>query len=118
MLDRIWEFFLSDDKIDRLLSRCSLLVALLLLWAAVVFLTIPMLIGLGAIIAVVIIVMVMISRAEKKAEEEYQKLLKEDDDGVTGYVAVRPEELEGPPWEVRKPKKTNNENIENIKEDL
>jgi hypothetical protein len=45
---------------------------------------------------------------EKRAdleELEYQRQFEEftkEDDGVTGYIEVRPEELEGAPWEIRK----------------
>jgi energy-converting hydrogenase Eha subunit C len=107
MLDKLWEFFTSDDKVVRLLSFAALFGVLILVYAAVYYLNTAMLISLAVAAAGGVIAAIVVGRSQKKArkaDEEYRRLLEEEDDGVTGYIAVRPEELEGAPWEVRKPK--------------
>ena len=104
MIDKIWEFFTSDDKVDRLLTRAAVVGFAVLVFIVAYNISAGLLVALGVVILGAVIFVSVINRSDKKAEEKWQKLLNEEDDGVTGYIAVRPEELEGPPWEVPKPK--------------
>jgi hypothetical protein len=104
MIDRIWDFFISDDRVDRLLSRAALMAFMVIIFVIWVNLSVALAVGIIVIIVGAVIFAVVTKRADKKAEEEWKELLKQEDDGVTGYIPVRPEELEAAPWEVRKPK--------------
>ncbi len=101
MLDKIWELFTSDNRLDRLLMRVGLLIFLAAVFFISSYLSIELLLGLGILIAGVIIFLIFIKRAQKKADDEWNELMNSEDDGVTGYIPVRPEELEAAPWEVR-----------------
>lgn len=103
MFDKIWELFTSDEKLDKLFTRSLVVGFAILIFVIAYKSSAALLTALGLIILGVIIVTVMIRKSDKRAEEEWQKLLNEEDDGETGYIAVRPEELESAPWELRKP---------------
>jgi cell division protein FtsN len=106
MLDKIWELFTSDDRIDRLLTRAALLGLMVGVYFIAYYASTGLLIALGVIVTGIVTMVVIVRRADKKAEEEYKELLRGEDDGVTGYIAVRPEELEAAPWEKRDPQKS------------
>jgi hypothetical protein len=69
------------------------------------------------VVAFVILYKRMQTKVEIEEIDELGRLLTEEDDGETGYIAVRPEELEGPPWEIRRKKKKNPETIDTIEKE-
>ncbi|MCL1866290.1 MAG: hypothetical protein FWF82_02655 [Oscillospiraceae bacterium] len=121
MFDKIWDFITSENRENKLIMRASLIFFLFGIGVLSYYMSKELLIASGIILLAVIIVFVMLRSAEKKEERkenEYIQMLDEVDDGVTGYIAVRPEELEGAPWEVRKKKKKPPEEItEPVKSD-
>jgi hypothetical protein len=107
MFNKVWDFMLSDDIVERLIAR-SVLVGLMVGIGVFAYnANTAMMIGLGCFILLVVILAiaaVVTSKRADRAEAEYRRRFEEVDDGVTGYIAVRPEELEGAPWEVKKRK--------------
>jgi hypothetical protein len=100
--------FTSDEKLDKLLTRSLLIGIVVGLGIATFYMTKLLLIGTGVLIFGGIIVLILFKGAQRKAdraEAEYRRRFEEVDDGVTGYITVRPEELEGAPWEVKKQEK-------------
>ena len=114
MLDKLWEWFTSDDKINRLLMHVGVLAIIAITFVLLHFFGVRVMIGLSALIIVAFVIFAIMSRADKKAEKKYQELLKSEDDGETGYIAVRPDEMDGAPWEVKKKKKKPAENAHHI----
>jgi hypothetical protein len=100
MFDRLWEFFTSDDRTDKLIMRISVIVFLVAVHFAARYLTALIWLGVGILILGVIIIKFITDRSARKAEERWQETLNSVDDGVSGYIKVRPDELEaGLPWE-------------------
>ena len=105
MLDKLWDFITSDDRTDRLITRAALIGFVVLVYFAAAYLTLLAWIGIGALIIGFIILSIMNNKAFDRNAAERLRILKEDD-GVTGYVKVRMEELEGAPWEARSRKES------------
>jgi hypothetical protein len=104
MIDKMWEFFASDDRTDKLIMRIATVAFSVGVFFAVVYITPLILIGVGIIILGVVFIKLITDRAQRKADEEWREILYSEDDGVTGYIKVTPEQLEaGLPW-VLKPK--------------
>ena len=100
MFDKIWELFTSDEKLDRLCTRGAVLGFVFIVFFISYYMTKALLIALGLLALVAVIIFTIINTAERRAEAEWQRLLNEEDDGETGYIQVRPEEMNGvPPWE-------------------
>jgi membrane protein implicated in regulation of membrane protease activity len=102
--DKIWDFLTSDDKAVRMLMRIALSAFVVLVYILASKMSVLLFAALAIIVLGAAFSVWMYGKAsEREAKRETERLRKdeEDDDGVTGYIQVRPEELEGPPWENR-----------------
>jgi len=107
LLDRIWDLITSGDRTDKLISRAiqmGIVIAIGVLAYNMNFVIMIILFVLGFTLLYVAIYKSIMNKRELKELDEISDKLTEEDDGVTGYFTVRPEELEGAPWEIRKKK--------------
>jgi hypothetical protein len=108
MFARLWELMTSDDKVEKLVSQFGVIAAVIITICVAAFVTSLVFVGVGVLLLGAIAVDLILHISMKKSQEQWREILHSEDDGVTGYIKVRPGELdEGLPWEANyKPKQT------------